>query len=129
MSQPQFLFFLLFQLHYAQRSFLFPLLMKGNSRMPLAIMAMGIVFNLLNGVMQAGGRFFYPVDTAYVEGVAYLGAGPGVAVLTAAPAAWVFVWWTFANLVPRAHAIHCHYREEFGNEQVGRRKAIIPFIY
>lgn len=186
MAQPQFLFFLLFQLHYAQRSFLFPLLMKGNSRMPVAIMAMGIVFNLLNGVMQAGGLFFYPDDRAYSEGWPYLlhphallglllfftGWGinchsdhvirhlrqpgdtrhylpqrgmyhyvtsanyfgelvewTGFALLTASPAAWVFVWWTFANLVPRAQAIHRHYREEFGNEQVGRRKAIIPYLY
>lgn len=185
-SQPQFLFFLLFQLHYAQRSFLFPLLMKGRSRMPVAIMAMGILFNVLNGVMQGGGIFFYPADAAYAEGVAYLThphawvglllfvAGfainchsdhvirhlrkpgdtrhylpqkgmyryvtsanyfgelvewTGFAVLTASPAAWVFVWWTFANLVPRAHAIHRHYREEFGDAQVGRRKAIIPYIY
>ena len=36
-----FLFFLLFELHYFQRSFLFPFLMKGKSRMPLAIMLMG----------------------------------------------------------------------------------------
>lgn len=185
-SQPQFLFFLLFQLHYAQRSFLFPLLMKGKSRMPVAIMAMGIVFNVLNGVMQGGGIFFYPADAAYAEGVAYLAhphawvglllfvAGfvinchsdhvirhlrkpgdtrhylpqkgmysyvtsanyfgelvewTGFAVLTASPAAWVFVWWTFANLVPRAHAIHRRYREEFGDEQVGHRKAILPYIY
>lgn len=36
-----FLFFLLFELHYFQRSFIFPFLMKGKSRMPLAIMLMG----------------------------------------------------------------------------------------
>ena len=41
--------FLLFELHYFQRSFVFPCLMKGKSRMPVAIMSMGIVFNLLNG--------------------------------------------------------------------------------
>ena len=42
---------------------------------------------------------------------------------------WVFVWWTFANLVPRADAIHRRYREEFGDEAVGKRKRIIPFLY
>ena len=47
-----FLFFLLFELHYFQRSFIFPFLMKGKSRMPLAIMLMGVVFNVLNGLMQ-----------------------------------------------------------------------------
>ena len=46
----------------------------------------------------------------------------GFAILTASPAAWVFVWWTFANLVPRADAIHRRYREEFGDEAVGKRK-------
>ena len=53
----------------------------------------------------------------------------GFAILTASPAAWVFVWWTAANLVPRADAIHKKYRAEFGNQAVGNRKRILPFIY
>lgn len=186
-SVPVYVFFLLFQLHYFQRSFVFPFLMKGKSRMPLSIMAMGIVFNVLNGMMQAGGLFYFPAvegmyhsgwqyfaqphavagfvlffggmginlhsdhvirhlrlpgDTKhylpskglyrYVTSANYLGElveWTGFAVLTASPAAWVFVWWTFANLVPRAHAIHRHYRQEFGDEAVGKRKRIIPFVY
>lgn len=184
-SMPQFLFFLLFQLHYLQRSFLFPLLMKGKGQMPLSIMAMGILFNVLNGGMQAGGLFYF-APAAYGEGWNYLLAPhallggllfvsgmavnlhsdhvirslrqpgdtrhylpakglyryvtsanylselvewTGFAILTASPAAWVFVWWTFANLVPRAHAIHQRYRREFGDEAVGSRKRIIPYIY
>ena len=159
--------------------------MKGRSRMPVAIMVMGIVFNVLNGLMQAGGLFWY-MPEGYDEGWAWLarplsvaglvlfvvgmginlhsdhvirhlrkpgdnrhylpGKGmyryvtsanyfgelvewTGFALLTASPAAWVFVWWTAANLVPRADAIHKRYREEFGNEAVGRRKRIIPYIY
>jgi len=70
-AMPQFLFFLLFELHYLQRSFVFPLLMKGHSRMPVAIMAMGIVFNVLNGFMQAGGIFWFPPE-GYAEGWAWL---------------------------------------------------------
>ena len=38
----------LFLLHYFQRSFIFPFLMRGKSRMPLAIMLMGMVFNTIN---------------------------------------------------------------------------------
>ena len=38
---PQAIFVGLFMLHYFQRSFVFPLLMKGKSRMPLAIMRWG----------------------------------------------------------------------------------------
>lgn len=41
-----FVFFLLFQIHYLQRAFIFPWLIKGRSRMPVLIMLMGIVFNL-----------------------------------------------------------------------------------
>lgn len=44
-----FTFFLFFQIHYFQRAFIFPLLLKGKSKMPLAIMSMGVLFNLLNG--------------------------------------------------------------------------------
>ena len=63
-SVPVYLFFLLFQLHYFQRSFVFPFLLKGKSRMPVAIMAMGIVFNVLNGMMQAGGLFYFAPEGA-----------------------------------------------------------------
>lgn len=176
--------FLLFELHYFQRSFVFPCLMKGKSRMPVAIMSMGIVFNLLNGFMQGEWLFYLSPDGMYsaewlsrpcfwigvlvflmgmiinwhsdhvirslrkpgdtkhylpVKGMyKYVTSGNyfgeflewvGFAVLTASPAAWVFVLWTFANLAPRAHAIRNRYREEFGREAVGNRKRMIPFIY
>ena len=62
---PVYFFFLLFQLHYLQRAFIFPFLLKGKSRMPVAIMAMGIVFNLLNGMMQAGGLFYFAPEGLY----------------------------------------------------------------
>jgi len=38
-------------LHYFQRSFIFPCLMKGKSKMPVAIMSMGMVFNALNSYL------------------------------------------------------------------------------
>ena len=183
-EMPQLLCLLLFQLHYFQRSFVFPFLMKGKSRMPIAIMLMGIVFNVINGILQGGGLFSFP-PAAYAEGAAYLlrpnaivgtvvffvGMAinmhsdhvirhlrkpgdtrhylpqkgfyryvtsanyfgelvewTGFAILAATPAAWLFVVWTAANLVPRAAAIHRHYREEFGNA-VGTRKRIIPLVY
>jgi len=37
-----------FLLHYFQRSFIFPLLLRGKSKMPIAIMAMGMIFNTIN---------------------------------------------------------------------------------
>lgn len=38
----------LYLLHYFQRSFIFPCLMRGHSRMPVSIMLMGDVFNCIN---------------------------------------------------------------------------------
>lgn len=56
-------FFLFFQLHYVQRAFVFPFLMKGNGRMPLSILLMGVLFNVLNGCMQGGWIFYVsPMD-------------------------------------------------------------------
>ena len=181
---PSFLAFLLFQLHYFQRSFIFPMLMKGKSRMPIAIMLMGITFNVINGLLIGTSLFVFP-PSLFDEGMAYLThptsiAGiaiffvgmainlhsdhvirhlrkpgdtrhylpqkgfyryvtsanylgelvewTGFALLCSTPAAWLFVLWTAANLVPRAAAIHRHYREEFG-EAVGTRKRVIPFVY
>lgn len=58
------IFFLLFQLHYFQRAFIFPFLLKGKSRMPVLIMLMGITFNILNGFMQ-GEWIFYLAPSQY----------------------------------------------------------------
>lgn len=57
-------FFLLFELHYFQRSFVFPFLLRGAGRMPASIVAMGIFFNLLNALMQ-GGWIFYLAPEGY----------------------------------------------------------------
>ncbi len=179
-----FLFFLLFELHYFQRSFIFPLLMKGKSRMPISILLMGVVFNLLNGYIQGAWLFYLapsdlysssflfspscwvglliflcgmtcnwhsdyvirhlrkPGDTKHylpqkglykwVTCGNYFGElveWTGFAIMTASPAAWVFVWWTFANLAPRAYKIRQKYRDEFGMEAVGKRKCLIPYIF
>ena len=57
--------FLLFQAHYFQRSFIFPLLIRGNSKMPLGIVLMGMVFNTLNALMQGGWIFWVSPDGYY----------------------------------------------------------------
>ena len=44
----------LFLLHYFQRSFIFPFLMRGKSKMPVAIMFMGLTFNTLNAYLIGG---------------------------------------------------------------------------
>ena len=60
--------FLVFELHYFQRSFIFPLLIRGRSKMPVGIMLMGMVFNTLNAVMQGGWIFYYAPQMGYYEG-------------------------------------------------------------
>lgn len=57
----------LFQLHYLQRAFIFPLLMRGKSMMPFGIVLMGALFNLLNALMQ-GGWIFYIAPAGYYDG-------------------------------------------------------------
>lgn len=57
-------FFALFQLHYLHRAFIYPMLFKSRSAMPLGIVAMGIAFNLLNACMQ-GGWIFYVAPEGY----------------------------------------------------------------
>ena len=51
-NAPYLLFLLFFELHYFQRSFIFPFLLKGKSKMPIAIMAMSVIWNLINGYIQ-----------------------------------------------------------------------------
>lgn len=182
---PQLVLFSLFEIHYFQRSFLFPWMMTGRSQMPIAIMLMGITFNVFNGLMQGAGLYWFPNpdfsegasyllrwnsvlgiflfiigiiinwhsdhvirklrkpgDTRhylpkkgmyrYVTSANYLGElmeWVGFAFAANTLVAWVFPIWTAANLVPRAHAINKRYKEEFGEEAVGKRKRIIPYLY
>lgn len=59
---------MIFLIHYFQRSLIFPFLMHGKSKMPIAIIAMGIVFNLANVYMQGGWLFmFAPAGTYEIE--------------------------------------------------------------
>lgn len=175
----------LFLFHYFQRSFIFPLLMRGKSRMPVVIMLMGIIFNIVNAYM-IGGWIFYvsplemypdkwllsfpfivgtfvfavgmtinwhsdyiirhlrkPGDTnhyipkggmfGYVTGANYFGEileWCGYALLTWSLGGVAFALWTFANLAPRARALHGRYIKEFGNDYKNlNRRYIIPFIY
>lgn len=65
-------FFIIFQTHYFQRVFIFPFLMKGNSKMPIGIMLMGVCFNFLNALMQGYWIFFESFNQNYtVFGLTY----------------------------------------------------------
>ena len=58
-----FTIFVLFQAHYLQRAFIFPVLMKGTSKMSNLIVILGFFFNTFNAVMQGGWLFlFSPAD-------------------------------------------------------------------
>jgi 3-oxo-5-alpha-steroid 4-dehydrogenase 1 len=58
-------FLFVFELHYIQRSFVFPFRMRGNSVMPLSIVLMGVTFNVLNALMQGGWIFYFSSEDYY----------------------------------------------------------------
>ena len=51
-TAPYWLFFLFFEFHYFQRSFVFPFMLKGNGKMPVVIMMLSVIWNLINGYIQ-----------------------------------------------------------------------------
>lgn len=175
----------LFGIHYIQRTFIFPFLIRGKSRMPWAIILMGMTFNVINAYMIGGWLFhlappaYYdtswllsplfilgtvvffvgmginlqsdhiirhlrkPGDTGhyipmnglyrYVTAANYFGEFTewvGFAILTWSIPGVVFALWTFANLAPRARALHARYTKEFGDKYSSLdRKFMIPFVY
>jgi 3-oxo-5-alpha-steroid 4-dehydrogenase 1 len=60
-----FIFLLFLETHYIYRAFIFPLKLRGKSRMPLGIMFMGITFNLLNTFMQGYWLFYHSPKELY----------------------------------------------------------------
>jgi 3-oxo-5-alpha-steroid 4-dehydrogenase 1 len=61
----------LFLLHYFQRSFIFPLLMRGKSTMPIAVMLMGLTFNTLNAYMIGGWLYGAAPSGMYTTALLY----------------------------------------------------------
>ena len=79
----------LFLIHYFRRSFVFPLLMRGNSRMPWLIALMGATFNTVN-VYLIGGWLFYVAPADYYEPLTMFFRGDfGVALTSPLPVALV----------------------------------------
>ncbi len=60
---PYWIFFLIFEFHYFQRSFIFPFLLKGKSKMPFAIMMLSVIWNVINGYIQ--GHFLFHIAPAH----------------------------------------------------------------
>ncbi len=177
------IFLVLWQLHYMQRSFIFPFLLRGNKRMPLSIVLMGLIFNTINTYVQ--GRWIFTLapidmydikwfyDPRFIIGVSIFIAGYvinrhsdwilrnlrqagekgykipygglyryvscpnyfgeiliwiGWAIATWSVAGFVFAFWTFANLFPRAYSHHKWYKETFENYPEDR-KVIFPYIF
>ena len=86
------IFFLCFELHYFQRSFIFPLLLKGKSKMPIALMLMGMVFNTFNGYIQGEWLFFLAPDDMYT--LSWL----------ATPQFWIGIIMFFAGMAINIHS-------------------------
>lgn len=55
----------LFELHYLQRAFIFPLLFRSAGAMPVSIIVMGMIFNTLNALMQGGWIFYVSAGGSY----------------------------------------------------------------
>lgn len=55
----------LFLLHYFQRTFIFPMLMRGRSRMPWIIIILGMVFNFINTYLIGGWLFYLSPEGMY----------------------------------------------------------------
>lgn len=62
-----------FLLHYFQRSFIFPCLIRGKGRMPVAIMAMGMVFNCINAWLI--GKWLFCLCPGNMYSLKWLGSG------------------------------------------------------
>lgn len=56
-----------FFIHYFQRSFIFPVLIKGNGKMPIAIILMGIIFNTVNAYMQGEWLYYLAPEGRYTN--------------------------------------------------------------
>ena len=90
---PQLALAALFLIHYFQRSFVFPMLMRGRSKMPAGIVLMGLVFNCINANL-IGGWLFRAAPAGYYEG------------WFADPRFWIGTVLFFAGMAVNLHSDH-----------------------
>ncbi len=172
------LFFIIWNLHYFNRSIIFPLRQKQTATCPLVIVFSAVFFNLINGFTNGyflGNLIEYPSNYIcswnfilgsivlvlgvminikadnilirikkenngyqvpngflynYVSCPNYFGEiieWLGFFIMTLSFPALLFVFWTMANLIPRAISNHNWYINKF-SDYPQRRKAIIPFL-
>jgi protein-S-isoprenylcysteine O-methyltransferase Ste14 len=57
------IFMAIWMVHYCQRTFLFPLLIRGKEQMPVTIILAGFTFNCVNAYLQA--RWIYTFSSSY----------------------------------------------------------------
>jgi len=59
-------FFIMWEAHYIHRAFIYPSSLRGHARrIPLAIMASGLIFNAVNGYLN--GRYIYTLSDGYAS--------------------------------------------------------------
>lgn len=61
----------IFLVHYFQRCFIFPFIMRGKNRMALVIVVCGMVFNLVNSYMIGGWLFYVSPEGMYATSWLY----------------------------------------------------------
>lgn len=64
-SMTSIIFFIIWMLHYGQRTFIFPFLIRAKEPMPVTIITFGFIFNGLNTYLQA--RWIYTLSAPYPD--------------------------------------------------------------
>lgn len=65
MSMSSILFLIIWMVHYGQRTFIFPFLIRAKQPMPVTIITFGFIFNGINTYLQA--RWIYALSAPYPE--------------------------------------------------------------
>jgi 3-oxo-5-alpha-steroid 4-dehydrogenase 1 len=77
--------------------------------------------------LPTGGLFNYVTSANYFGEII---EWTGFAIATWSMSGLVFAIWTFANLVPRAHAIYIRYSKDYADEVKKKKlRRVIPLIY
>ena len=56
-------FLIIWEVHYIQRAFIYPLLIRGDKTIPISIVIFGFTFNLINSYLQ--GRYLFTISKTY----------------------------------------------------------------